>query len=64
MTIEVTMAIKERTMAQRTQHDQNHRRAPTLKQRKQEEPVTGLSPDDDVGVKPGDGTGQPGQIQK
>lgn len=50
-------------MSQKTQQDRNPRNAPTQKHETQDEPITGLSPDDDVGVKP-DGTGQPGQKHK
>jgi hypothetical protein len=52
------------TMSQKTQQERNLRRVPTQKVKPQDKPITGLSPDDDVGVKPGDGTGQPGQIEK
>lgn len=51
-------------MSQRTQYDQNHRRAPTLKQNKQQEPVTGLSPDDDIGVASDDTSQQPAPAPK
>jgi hypothetical protein len=59
MTIHISMAIKERTMSQRTQQDQDHRRAPTQKHEKQEKPITGLSPDDPLGGG-SDSTGKPG----
>ena len=48
-------------MSQKIQQDHDRRRAPTQKVRTQDTPIAGLSPDDDIGVKPGDGTGQPGQ---
>ena len=63
MIIHVSMAIKERTMSQRTQQDQNRRRAPTLKPNKQEPPITGLSPDDPLGGG-SDSTGKPGGPMK
>lgn len=50
-------------MSQKVNEKQNLRAGVTSKQKVPEPPITGLSPDDDVGVKP-DGTGQPGQIHK
>lgn len=49
-------------MSQKANEKQNPRARITSKQVPQP-PITGLSPDDDVGIKP-DGTGQPGQKHK
>jgi hypothetical protein len=50
---------KESVMSQKVNEKQNPRAHVTSRQ-EHELPITGLSPDDDVGVKPPDGTGQPG----
>lgn len=63
MDVNVSTSTKESVMSQKVDEKENPRARVTSKQ-VQELPITGLSPDDDVGVKPGDGTGQPGQIQK
>jgi hypothetical protein len=47
------------TMSQKAQQNQDLKHAPTIKQKKQEEPIIVLSPDDDVGIK-SDNTGRPG----
>jgi hypothetical protein len=51
------------TMSQKTQQDPDFRSAPTRKHEQQEQPITGLSPDDDVGVK-SDDTGKPGAPER
>jgi hypothetical protein len=51
-------------MSQKVNENQNPRARVTSKQPQQPPPITDLSPDDDLPVKPVDGTGQPGQIQK
>jgi hypothetical protein len=63
--LSTAIAIKERTMSQRAQQDQDpqQRRAPTQKHKTQDKPITGLSPDDDVGVT-SDETGKPGAPMK
>lgn len=50
-------------MSQKVNEKQNPRASVTSKQQVPQPPITGLSPDDDVGIKP-DGTGQPGQKHK
>ncbi|HEX8106341.1 MAG TPA: hypothetical protein VF516_01385 [Kofleriaceae bacterium] len=45
-------------MSQKAQQDQDRRRAPTQKVKTQDTPITGLSPDDDIGVDSGN-TGKP-----
>lgn len=57
------MSIKEMTMSQETQQEQDLRRSPTLKPQNQEEPITGPSPDDDIGVT-SENTGKPGAPTK
>jgi hypothetical protein len=59
LNISISIAIQEMTMSQRTQQDEELRRAETQRGKKPEKPITGLSPDDDVGVK-SDDTGKPG----
>jgi hypothetical protein len=48
-------------MSQKVNEKQNPTARVTSRQ-EQALPITGLSPDDDVGVKPPEGTGQPGTI--
>lgn len=57
------MSIKEMIVSQKVQQNQDLKHAPAMKQRKQEEPITGLSPDDDVGVV-SENTGKPGEPMK
>jgi hypothetical protein len=64
MDINVSTSTKENVMSQKVNEKQNPNGRVTSKQKVQEPPITCLSPDDDVGVKPGDGTGQPGQIER
>lgn len=51
-------------MSQRVNEKQNPRACVTSKQQRQDPPITGLSPDDDVGVKPPEGPGQTGAPEK
>jgi hypothetical protein len=41
----------------------NVKNIPTLEQKKQEPPITSVSPNDPIGLKP-DGTGKPGKRQE
>lgn len=50
-------------MSQRTEQDRRTRTAPTQKHNTPDKPITGLSPDDDVGVT-SDETGKPGGPMK
>ena len=51
-------------MSQRANKNPNPRARVTSKQQLQESPIIGLSPDDDVGVKPPEGPGQTGAPEK
>jgi hypothetical protein len=65
MDVNVSTSTKESVMSQKVNEKQNPKDLDTSKQPVQEPPITGLSPDDDVGVKSdGGGNPQPGQIQK
>ncbi len=46
-------------MSQKPEHDRRLRTVPTQKLKTPDKPITGLSPDDDVGL-PSDNTGKPG----
>jgi hypothetical protein len=50
-------------MSQKTEQDRRSRTAPTQQHKTQDKPITGLSPDDDVGVT-SDETGKPGAPMK
>lgn len=50
-------------MSQRAPERSNVKSAPAPEQKKQEPPITGVSPDDPIGLKP-DGTGKPGKRQE
>jgi hypothetical protein len=51
-------------MSQKANENPNARARVTSKQQRQDPPITGLSPDDDVGVKPPEGPGQTGAPEK
>lgn len=63
MNINASTSTQEIIMSQGTQQDPDQRRAPALKQKKQEDPIIGLSPDDDLGGG-SDNTGKPGGAMK
>ena len=50
-------------MSQRTPERSNAKNTPAPEQKKQDLPITGISPNDPIEVKP-PGTGKPGQLQK
>lgn len=65
MDVSVSTSTQEMTMSQKTQQDrdQERRRAPTQNVRTHDKPITGLSPDDDVGL-PSDNPSKPGDPMK
>jgi hypothetical protein len=59
LNVNISIATQEMTMSQKTEQDRRSRTAPTQQHKTQDNPITGLSPDDDVGVT-SDATGKPG----
>ena len=51
-------------MSQRVNEKQIPRAFVTSRQQKQDLPITDLSPDDDIGIKPPEGPGQTGAPEK
>jgi len=51
-------------MSQSAHEKQNPRNAPTSELKKQEPPITGVSPDEPFPVDPGGTTGKPAQMEK
>jgi hypothetical protein len=59
MDVNVSTSIRESVMSQKVNEKQNPRASVTSKQKVQEPPITGLSPDDPLGGG-SDSTGKPG----
>jgi hypothetical protein len=63
MDINVSASTKESIMSQKVNEKQNPRAGVTSKQKVPEPPITGLSPDDDIGAG-SENTGKPGGPMK